>query len=182
MLTRIFSDVVCDHCKKHIYGTRVACMECGSRFTFDFCDKPECVGCTVKTRDDVTSPHLPTHDFVKIRSPIMHYREIGKVLRNAKAGLERAKALLEKAETQRKQREAARKADDGKDGEEQASLPKKKILPGRPDTTEFPDPADSVNEVVTLTCLKCESPVSQPCFYCIDCPSTFSTPYHCEMS
>ena len=35
----------------------------------------------------------------------------------------------------------------------QTSLPKKKILPGRPDTTESPDP---VNEVVTLTCLMVE--------------------------
>ena len=175
------SDVVCDHCSSPIYGTRVACMECGTRFTFDFCDKPACVGCTIKTRDDVTGPHLPTHDFVKIRSSILHYREIGKVLRNAKAGLERAKALLEKAEAQKKQREEAEKSagnkeetepGDEKDGEVPPSLPKKKISPGRPETTEASD-TDSANEVITLTCLKCESPVSQPCFYCIDCPSTF---------
>lgn len=162
-------------------------MECGTRFTFDFCDKPACVGCTIKTRDDVTGPHLPTHDFVKIRSSILHYREIGKVLRNAKAGLERAKALLEKAEAQKKKREEAEKEaekeagnkeetepGDGKDGEAEAppSLPKKKISPGRSEMTEASN-TDSANEVVTPTCLKCESPVSQPCFYCIDCPSTF---------
>ncbi|PIL33864.1 hypothetical protein GSI_03570 [Ganoderma sinense ZZ0214-1] len=153
------SDVSCDHCKKTIYGTRVACMECGSRFTLDFCDKPECMGCT-------------------IRSPILHYREIGKVLRNAKVGLERAKALLQKVETQKKQSKEAEKsarkqndndAGDGtKDGDAPTSLPKKKILPGRPDTTK--SDSDSVDEVIALACLKCEAPVSQPCFDCIDCP------------
>ncbi|KAI1785192.1 hypothetical protein LXA43DRAFT_1100597 [Ganoderma leucocontextum] len=162
-----------------IYGTRMVCMECGSRFTFDFCDKPACVGCTIKTRDDVTSPHRPTHDFVKIRTPILHYREIGKVLRNAKAGLERAKTLLEKAETQKKRREEAEKPAgnheetkprDGKDGEAPVSLPKKKITPGRPETTESSD-SDSENEVVALACLKCDAPVSRPCLYCIDCPN-----------
>ena len=95
------SDVVCDHCKKHIYGTRVACMECGSRFTFDFCDKPACLSCTIETRDDISSPHLPTHGFVKLRAPIVHHREIGRVLRNAKAGFKRANALLEEAENLR---------------------------------------------------------------------------------
>ncbi|KAM5533055.1 hypothetical protein V8D89_013270 [Ganoderma adspersum] len=91
----------CDSCGKQIYGTRMVCMECGSRFTFDFCDKPPCVGCTIETRDDISSPHLPTHDFVKLRAPIVHHREIGRVLRNAKAGIERANALPEGAENRR---------------------------------------------------------------------------------
>lgn len=73
-------------------------MECESRSTFDFCDNPECVGCTIETHD-VSSPCLPTHDFVNIRTPIAQYREIGKVLRNANPALERAKMLLMKEGT-----------------------------------------------------------------------------------
>ncbi len=102
MLIWMNSMIVCDNCGDRIHGTRMVCMECGSRFTFDFCDKPACVGCTIKTRDDITSPHLPTHDFIKVRAPILHYREIGKVLRTAKTGLDRAKNLLEKAEEQKR--------------------------------------------------------------------------------
>ena len=107
------SMIVCDHCGDPIYGTRMVCMECGTRFTFDFCDKPACVGCTIKTRDDITAPHVPTHDFIKVRTPILHYREIGKVLRTAKKGLERAKNLLEKAEDQ-KRRGLVEKHEEGK--------------------------------------------------------------------
>ena len=90
------SQIICDACTNSIFGARMVCLECGQRFTFDFCDKPACIA-TVMSRDDVTSPHLPTHDFVKIRTGILHYREIGKVLRMAKAGLERANDLLNRA-------------------------------------------------------------------------------------
>ncbi|KAI1783149.1 hypothetical protein LXA43DRAFT_904186 [Ganoderma leucocontextum] len=160
--------IVCDHCDDPIYGTRMVCMECGSRFTFDFCDKPACVGCTIKTRDDISSPHLPTHDFVKIRTPILHYREIGKVLRNAKNGLERAKNLLEKAEDQKSR---------GIDGKGPVSLPEKKVAPARREAMASSD-SESEDEVVTLACLRCEAPISRPCLYCIDCPED-SKPFIC---
>ena len=157
--------IVCDHCGDPIYGTRMVCMECGTRFTFDFCDKPACVGSTIRTRDrdDISSPHLPTHDFVKIRDQISHYREIGKVLRNATAGLKRAKNLLEDVKDQKRRHEFMRNNEEpevegegrgnGDDNDSEASAPK--------------------DQVIALTCLKCDAPVSQPCFYCIDCPGKF---------
>ena len=208
--------IVCDNCGDSIYGTRMVCMECGSRFTFDFCDKPACVGCTIKTRDDATVPHLPSHDFVKVRAPILHYREIGKVLRNAKSGLERAKALLEKAEEQNRSglvanneedkagdekqhdgdgkdgenddagssddgegsdasqdREDGQNGEDGLVGEGSVRLPEKKVAPARREAMASSD-SESENEVVTLTCLRCEAAISQPCCYCIDCPGALS--------
>ncbi|KAM5533024.1 hypothetical protein V8D89_013292 [Ganoderma adspersum] len=143
--------ITCDHRGGPIYGTRVVCMECGSRTTFDFCDKPACVGCTVKTRDDFSSPHLPTHDFVKIRTPIVQHREIGKVLRNAMTALERVKVLLMKGGTHNTRHEEAEKAD----GEREEILQRDEKQDG---------------DAPTLTCLKCKSPVSQPCLYCVDCP------------
>ncbi|KAM5533025.1 hypothetical protein V8D89_013293 [Ganoderma adspersum] len=157
----------CDYCEDAIYGTRVTCIECGTQDTLDFCDKPACVGCTIRTRGDMSSPHLPTHDFVKIRDPILHYREIGKVLRNATAGLKRAKNLLEDVKDQKRHHEFMNNAEpevecggngNGDDGDSEASAPK--------------------DQVITLTCLRCEAPVSQPCFYCIDCPAD-SEPFIC---
>ena len=139
-------------------------MQCGTQDTLDFCDKPACVGSTIRTRDrdDISSPHLPTHDFVKIRDQISHYREIGKVLRNATAGLKRAKNLLEDVKDQKRRHEFMSNNEvpevEGEgsgyrdDGDSEASAPK--------------------DQVIALACLRCEASVSQPCFYCIDCPGT----------
>ncbi|KAI1785867.1 hypothetical protein LXA43DRAFT_1099745 [Ganoderma leucocontextum] len=147
---------VCDCCHNRIYDTpRIVCMNCGSRSTFDFCDKPECLGCTIKTRDDITSPHLPTHDLVK--ASILYHREIGKVLRNAKAGLERAQKLLQQQ-------------DEEKDGSEGlVSFSEKKVTPEKQETTM----------AFTVTCLRCDGLLrSRPCWYCIDCPQD-NIPFIC---
>ena len=193
-LTRTGSGISCDYCRDLIYGTRVVCLECGSRFTFDFCDKPECVGCTIASRDDISSPHLPSHDFVKIRAPILHDREIGKVLRDAKAGLERARSLLEEMECQQRSREFLKEFEDvqwrdekssedgegngggqdNQDGEhhedsETVDFPEKGVAPVRDETMPSPD-SKSDDKALALTCLRCETPISRPCLYCIDCP------------
>ncbi|KAI0752480.1 hypothetical protein C8Q80DRAFT_1146274 [Daedaleopsis nitida] len=147
--------IVCDHCENHIYGARVVCMQCGSRFTFDFCDKPECVGSTVPTRDDIEGPHLPTHDFVKIRTDILHDREIGKILRQADVGMARAKTLLERAS----------RAENG--AEEPNSSERTK--PVRRDSSEM-SAANSDDDVPVLTCVSCSTSIARPCWYCIDCP------------
>lgn len=151
---------MCDYCRDPIYGTRIVCLECGSRFTFDFCDKPACVGCTIRTRDDISSPHLPTHDFVKVRVPILHHHDIGKVLRDAKTGLNRAKELFEEAEDQKRRREFM----NDEDGELQVGGGRK--------GSEDRKASGSENGGITLTCLRCDATVSEPCFYCIDCPGT----------
>ena len=167
-------------------------MECGLRFTFDFCDKPACVGCTIPSRDDIAVPHLPTHDFVKIRAPILHHREIGRVLRDAKAGLERARGLLEEREWRRRDREfwknlaGAQAGDqeksgegaeeneddgDGQDSEGTVTSPrndKDVVAPARQESAEFFD------EVLAMTCLNCKTAISRPCLYCIDCPGALS--------
>ncbi|KAM5543336.1 hypothetical protein V8D89_003210 [Ganoderma adspersum] len=190
--------ITCDSCREPIYGTRVVCMECGLRFTFDFCDKPACVDCTIPSRDDIAAPHLPTHDFVKIRAPILHYREIGRVLRIAKAGLERARSLLEEVEYRRRDREfwksleAAQAGDgegngedgegdregkDDQDGEGTVTSPENDIVLVRQAGMESSD-AESEDEVPTLTCLKCKTAIARPCLYCIDCPED-SGPFIC---
>ncbi len=177
-------------------------MECGSRFTFDFCDNPMCLGCTIESRDDISSPHLPTHDFVKIRAPILHHREIGKVLRDAKAGLERANSRLEEMEYRQRSDEFTKIYDDtqagdgeersgdgeergddvddrdghdGEDGEDsrRASPPEMTSSPVRQEVVASPD-SESEDTVFALTCLKCKAPISRPCLYCVDCPGALS--------
>ncbi len=147
----------CDHCGNDIYGTHIMCMSssCGSKTTVDFCDKPECMGCTIKTRDDITSPHRPTHDLVKFRTAYLYFREIGKLLRNANVGLVRAKKLLlEQSEGEEK--------DDSEHGLATFRPGEKTVAPRKEKTTM----------ALPLTCLRCHGLVSQPCWYCIDCPGT----------
>ncbi|PIL33826.1 hypothetical protein GSI_03532 [Ganoderma sinense ZZ0214-1] len=190
--------ITCDSCREPIYGTRVVCMECGLRFTFDFCDKPACVGCTIESRDDLSSPHVPTHDFVKVRAPILHHREIGRVLRDAKAGLERAKGLLDEMEFRRRAREflkifeegqggdgektgedGGENGGDGDDEDEEgtATSPETGFAPARPELVESPK-AELDDEVPALACLRCKSVISRPCLYCVDCPED-SAPFIC---
>ena len=143
-------------------------MECGSRFTFDFCDKPACLGCTIETRDDISSPHLPTHGFVKLRSPIVHHREIGRVLRNAKAGLEHANALLEEAENLRGRKSTEKPFEKSQVAKLRGG--EKGVLAGREGIVASPR-SESEDKVIFLTCLRCEGPVSSKRWlYCIDCP------------
>ncbi|RPD54176.1 hypothetical protein L227DRAFT_580748 [Lentinus tigrinus ALCF2SS1-6] len=168
-------DIYCDNCGDHIYGTRVVCMECGTRFTFDFCEKPACVSSEIKSRDDVEAPHLPTHDLLKIRTNILHHREIGTVLRNATEGLKRAKTLLERAAKGAEEDEASESGsgsdEEHKDGEASGQSP---TTPSSPKLAhrDFSDPSDSDSEaeVPVLTCVSCSETIAQPCWYCIDCP------------
>ena len=136
-------------------------MECGTHYTFDFCDKPACVGAVVNSRDDIESPHLPSHDFVKIRTDIHHYREIGKVLRSAESGLERAQKLLERASQSSGQDEESSESD------ETTTQPETKLV--RRDTAGSSD-AESEVDVPILNCISCSQSIEQPCWYCIDCP------------
>ena len=162
----------CDVCHERLYGSRTCCIECGSGFTFDFCNKPACLETTVK-RDDVKSPHLPTHDLVKMRTAIMHYREIGKILRRSEAGLTRARAILRKASAASADTDTAGE-DDTHNAVDPAERAAQLLLetalahptePGRDKPEKAPD----------LTCVSCSEPVALPCWYCIDCPGTSSS-------
>ncbi|TFK89009.1 hypothetical protein K466DRAFT_487737 [Polyporus arcularius HHB13444] len=166
--------IVCDCCGEHIYGTRVVCMSCGTSFTFDFCDKPACLTGTVKARDDAETPHLPTHDLVKIRTNILHHREIGKVLRNSTEGLKRAKKLLERAA---KPAAADEASSDGGEHQDVGTPSERRVSPSSVKTIrrDSSDPSDSSDtkaeaEAPVPTCVSCSEPIAQPCMYCIDCP------------
>ena len=132
----------------------MTCMECGHRFTLDFCDKSACVGRPVNTRDDITTPHLPSHDFVKIRNPILHHREIGMILKRAEQAFKRANDLLGPAAV-------ARTA---------ASEKREEIgVVGEEVKTEVPNEGQGGGPATGLTCACCEDALARPCWFCIDC-------------
>ncbi|CDO75523.1 hypothetical protein BN946_scf184871.g4 [Trametes cinnabarina] len=155
---------LCDVCREYIYGARLMCRTCGTRWTLDFCDKPECREAVVtnEIRDDITEPHQPTHDFVKVRRVINQYRDIGKILRAADAGLEHARELLDRVVS-------AQKPDAV---HEDPPADRNKII-ARP-REEAANAADSDShehdEAVIPTCVSCASTISYPCWFCIDCP------------
>ena len=57
--------------------------------TVDLCDKEQCLNSEIRldVRDDLTSPHLPSHDILKLRTAIHPYREYGEVYRTAQSAL-----------------------------------------------------------------------------------------------
>ncbi len=141
------------------------CLKCGSPWTLDFCDKPNC-RTAVKTRDDLTEPHLPTHDFVKVRRSFHQYREIGKILRLSEAGLERARKLFSKAA--RAQAEAAAAPEEGEKAAEAKTMKQ-----AREGAHAAESDSESEPEPEKLTCVSCSATVSYSCWYCIDCPGMF---------
>ncbi|KAI0633741.1 hypothetical protein C8Q77DRAFT_1157905 [Trametes polyzona] len=162
----------CDVCDERIYGARLMCLKCGSRWTLDFHDKPGCRDAEDITRDDVTEPHQPSHDFVKVRRPFNQYREIGKILRMSDAALERARKLLKRAV--RDGDESDSESDDSSEADEtETASPETTTKPTKQGREEVysSDSESESSEKPKLTCVSCSSPVSYPCWYCIDCPA-----------
>ncbi|KAI0744888.1 hypothetical protein C8Q76DRAFT_663578 [Earliella scabrosa] len=150
----------CDACRLTIRGPRVVCLECGVRATFDFCDKPECTERIVRSRDDIVSPHLPSHDCVKICAPLNYYRDIGAVLRKAAAGLERARTLMTPAPALESQPVTS------------TGMRRDPVIDCPLNLTCF---GTFCIGVKGPTCVSCRAAVLQPCWYCIDCPDEADT-------
>ena len=131
------------------------CLKCGSKWTFDFCDKPACVRAVIKKREDTVTPHHPTHDMLKLRTVIIYEREIGGILRRATESLKRANSLLEQTAKAAEERQGR---EDESNGERQ-----------EPMTTKSDDSSDD------LRCISCSELVAHPCWYCVDCPGMSAT-------
>ena len=161
-LLRFFSEHKCDVCQEDIIGSWLICLQCGSRSTLNFHDKPSCLGHVVlpKTRDDLTAPHLPTHDFVKIRANIHYEREIGRILRNAATGLEHVRMHLFGSLAGGRSDSVATLRRRG------TALGKRRSRLGDFGANDYL----AERKVATPTCVSCETPVTMPCWYCIDCP------------
>ena len=134
----------CDVCGSYLEsdGPRLVCIDCGSQTTFDFCDNVSCYSQAVTRKDD-TSQHLPTHNFLKLRTDIVYWFEIGKVLGAATSGLERSNKLLNKAE----------KSNRGP----------------KPESNSAGDSDGKPKSGLSFICISCSDNISRPCWYCIDC-------------
>ncbi|RPD56321.1 hypothetical protein L226DRAFT_469232 [Lentinus tigrinus ALCF2SS1-7] len=148
--------IICDACGDSIRGGRVMCLSCGTKFTIDLCDKPECCDKEIGTdvRDDLTSPHLPTHDLFKVRTAIHPFREFGQAHRAALMALKMARRTLSDAwDVRTAERSTPQKADD--------------------DTAAAGKKPENVPRVPT--CSRCGDKIGTPCWYCIECKDDDAT-------
>ncbi|KAJ3543517.1 hypothetical protein NM688_g5844 [Phlebia brevispora] len=84
---------ICDSCSCQIGGGRLFCLDCQPAEgmyskTVDFCDDELCYNATISTeqRSELQHPHIPAHDFVKIRT-VMQCRDHPDMNRRAKKAL-----------------------------------------------------------------------------------------------
>lgn len=150
------SMIGCDVCSSPIRGGRVMCLSCGTKTTIDLCDKPDCCNKEVglDVRDDLTSPHLPTHDLFKVRTAIHPIREFGQAHRAALLALKAARQMLSSA------RDAEQLSRDGQKTEHEAPPTvggDDMVSPRSQDTIHMP------------TCSRCSDRIHPPCWYCIEC-------------
>ncbi|RPD55866.1 hypothetical protein L227DRAFT_579346 [Lentinus tigrinus ALCF2SS1-6] len=155
--------ISCDVCDGPIRGGRVMCLSCGTQTTIDLCDKPECCDKEVGTdvRDDLTSPHLPTHDLFKVRTAIHPFREFGHAHRAALLALKTARQTLSDAW------DAERRSQDMRAAQHST--------PGEADDDTAAAGVKPENIPVVPTCSRCGDRIGTPCWYCIECEDDDAT-------
>ncbi|KAI9062327.1 hypothetical protein FKP32DRAFT_1612624 [Trametes sanguinea] len=153
--------ISCVNCRDKIYGSRIMCLDCGIRTTVDLCDKPSCREATVgpDRRDDLLSPHLPSHRILKVRRVIHRHREFGKTYRAAQAALIRAEEALADAD--------------------EIVVAHTPTGHGRSLSARVRTEALVTRE---LSCVGCKTIVSRPCWYCIECEDECFVCTECESS
>ncbi|KAI9068344.1 hypothetical protein FKP32DRAFT_1587743 [Trametes sanguinea] len=154
---------LCDVCEEPLREARSVCLKCNGRETVDLCDKSACKEATV-SREDLSSPHLPSHDIVKVRRGLHQFREVGKLLRTSDAALERARKLLTSAIST-----TVTSAPEGQQAD-QAEEPSHSRAPSAASNTPIAKIRGTLGEFPAPMCMSCSSIVSYPCWYCVDCP------------
>ncbi|KAI0820569.1 hypothetical protein BC628DRAFT_1329894 [Trametes gibbosa] len=144
--------ISCANCRADVYGARTMCLDCGIRSTVDLCDRSDCQEATIgpDRRDDLVSPHLPSHRILKVRRVIHRHREFGKMYRAAQAALIRADEALADAD------DIASPQSPPHFGHSRGLSQIAKIK-----AEQFVDRE--------LSCVGCHTRVSRPCWYCIEC-------------
>jgi uncharacterized coiled-coil protein SlyX len=164
--------------------------------TVDFCSTPGCISNRVM-REDMQKPHLPHHDLMKVRR-VVHTRQFGKTYRDAKEALKQARIVFKSASAAT----AVPQPDSESDTEDEdghAPLPSKRLsrvptlaisIPQGPSKglgsgypmsavsatrSQVPDPMSS-----GLPCCGCNKPVSQPCWYCVQCAGASFICWECD--
>ncbi|KAF8529736.1 hypothetical protein BU17DRAFT_79834 [Hysterangium stoloniferum] len=137
---------LCDHCGVTITKSRIMCLTCQTKDTWntvDLCDEAGCMAAEAN-RVDLTMVHRPTHDLVKVRR-VVHFMQHGQFERNSRAALEKARKILTPSED-------ANQGGMFREGEEKGEKAKCTLC-----TKEISQPC--------WFCVQCEKPT----FFCYDC-------------
>ncbi|KAI0656679.1 hypothetical protein C8Q70DRAFT_329793 [Cubamyces menziesii] len=83
----------CGVCEEELYDVRYTCIQCSVKLdrSVDFCDRPRCLD--TRTEIDETV-HLPSHDLVKFRRPVVVHYDLPQLFPAAKEALARAQTTL----------------------------------------------------------------------------------------
>ncbi|KAF8178111.1 hypothetical protein K438DRAFT_1938825 [Mycena galopus ATCC 62051] len=190
---------VCDSCRGRIGGTRISCLVCQMKDTFntvDFCSTPGCIANRVM-RDDMQKAHLPHHDLLKVRR-VVHTRQFGKTYRDAKEALQKARTFFKSPSGVTKQ--GSESEADTEDEEGHAPSPPKRLsikrLSRMPSfSISIPTPNPRPESRISMArlpleqlavasgppCRVCKQPVSQPCWYCVQCADASFICWECDV-
>ena len=159
------------------------CLDCRKSeyelwHTIDFCDNTRCYSSTVTSeqRDYLEEPHLPSHDFVKIRSCV-HWRDLIDVTTNAVSALDQFRGIANGD---------ASEDEDNEDNEEDAEDAPKDVEveaddadsdwedspsaeDGEAEGVDQEDEGEEEDKPRISNCFACHSPTEQPCWYCTIC-------------
>ncbi|KAJ7031624.1 hypothetical protein C8F04DRAFT_1110026 [Mycena alexandri] len=185
----------CDNCEGNIGGARITCLVCQVKDTFntvDFCSTPGCIDNRCK-RDDMPKPHLPHHDLMKVQR-VVHTRQFGETYRNAKAALKQARTFFKSPQAGVEDAESEADTDDetghAPSAKRLSRIPTLAVsIPHRRPTSvllpmsavsvaqsQVPDPVPS-----GPACRVCTKPVSQPCWYCVQCAEESFICWDCDL-
>ncbi|KAJ6610468.1 hypothetical protein B0H10DRAFT_411247 [Mycena sp. CBHHK59/15] len=193
----------CDSCEGTIGGARISCLVCQMKDTFntvDFCETPICLTKRV-IRDDMQKPHLPHHDLMKVRR-VVHTRQFGKTYRDAKAALEQARTFFPTSTAAGADSDSESEADtEDEDGHavtvSAARLSRVPTLGiSIPDQLSGPSSGYPMSAVSAARshvtqgshapaatgpqCCNCKKPVTQPCWYCVQCAGSTFICWDCD--
>ncbi|KAJ6591119.1 hypothetical protein DFH09DRAFT_1138663 [Mycena vulgaris] len=193
----------CDGCDGNIGGARITCLVCQMKDTFDTVDlctsTQDCITQRVM-REDMQKAHLPHHDLMKVRR-VVHTRQFGKTYRDAKEALKQARTLLKSHSSGTAEAGNDSESEVDTDDEEgHAPLCAKRLstIPALgisiPQTgaigsgyqmsavsatlshsAQVPDPVSN-----GPPCCGCSKPVSQPCWYCVQCAGASFICWECD--
>ncbi|KAH8102306.1 hypothetical protein BXZ70DRAFT_891052, partial [Cristinia sonorae] len=169
-------DVKCAGCQEALGGQRIMCLDCRPveariRNTVNFCGHPICGAKTVTSDDlfymDPKKPHLPTHDYVKLRS-VLHLKDMPELDRNAGRALERCRMIVTSAMMNSSSRPAS--VETVIDGEVvRGDTPSMKI--SRPASPILSDEFYRFQpKPPAIQCWTCRKAITlEPCWFCVTC-------------
>ncbi|KAJ6481736.1 hypothetical protein C8R45DRAFT_1002875 [Mycena sanguinolenta] len=188
-------EITCDNCDGNIGGARITCLICQMKDTInsvDFCSTQGCIDNRV-VRDDLQKAHLPHHDLLKVRR-VVHTRQFGKIYRDAKEAIKQARTFFKPAAAEADSDSEVDSEDEGghatlaaakristmsgftKRLSTMPAVPNQGAQTTAPPTQKAPEPV----VVYGPPCCACKKPVTQPCWYCVQCGEATFICWECD--